>query len=105
MVAKIYIVSFPKYIAYLRVVEYVISPDFSLELTRFFPGKHLIHFLVLKMNDFRNFVLHNCILVFDAEQVYWKLQVTNLKNKEVTVNLKPHTLEKNGFSKTLNPKP
>ena len=34
----------------------VISPDFSLELTRFFPGKHLIHFLVLEMKDFRNFV-------------------------------------------------
>ena len=30
----------------------VISPDFSLELTGFFPGKHLIHFLVLKMKDF-----------------------------------------------------
>ena len=38
---------------------------------------HLIHFLVLKMKNFRNFVLHNCILVFDAEQVYLKLQVTN----------------------------
>ena len=37
-------------------------------------------------------VLHNCILVFDAEQVYLKLQVINLKNKEVTVNLKPQTL-------------
>ena len=31
----------------------------------------------------RNFVLHNCILVFDAEQVYLELQVTNLKNKEL----------------------
>ena len=30
----------------------VISPDFSLELTGFFPGKHLLHFLVLKMKDF-----------------------------------------------------
>ena len=69
---------------------FVISPDFSLELTGFFPGKHLIHFLVLKMKDFRNFVLD-----FDAEQVYLKLQVTNLKNKEVTVNPKPQTLEKN----------
>ena len=57
------------------------------------------------MKDFRNFVLHNCILVFDAEQVYLKLQVINLKNKEVTVNPKPQTLEKNGFSKTLYPKP
>ena len=70
----------------------VISPDFSLELTGFFPGKHLIHFLVLKMKDFRNFVLD-----FDAEQVYLKLQVTNLKNKEVTVNPKPQTLRKNWF--------
>ena len=69
----------------------MISPDFFLELTGFFLGKDLIHFLVLKMKDFRNFVLHNCILVFDAEQVYLTLQVTNLKNKEVTVNPKPQT--------------
>ena len=75
----------------------MISPDFSLELTGFFPGKHLIHFLVLKMKDFRNFVLD-----FDAEQVYLKLQVTNLKNKEVTVNPKPQTLDKNWFFE--NPK-
>ena len=47
----------------------VISPDFPLELTEFFPGKHLIHFLVLRMKDFRNFVVHNCILVFDSEHV------------------------------------
>ena len=52
----------------------------------FFSGKHLIPFLVLKMKDFWNFVLDNYILVFDAEQVYLKLQATNLKNKEVTVN-------------------
>ena len=73
------------------------SPDFPFKLTGFFPGKHLIHFLVLKMKDFRNFVLDNCILDFDAEQVYLKLQVINLKNKEVTVNPKPQTLEKNWF--------
>ena len=83
----------------------VISPDFSLEFTGFFPGKHLIPFLMLKMQDFRNFVLDNCILDFDAEPVYFKRQVTNLKNNEVTVNPKPQTLEKIGFSKTLNPKP
>ena len=81
----------------------VISPDFSLELTGFFPGKHLIHFLVLKMKDFRNFILDNCILDFDAEQVYLNPQVINLKNKEVAVNPKPQTLEKIGFSK--NPIP
>ena len=84
-------------------LERVISPDFSLELTGFFPGKHLIHFLVLKMKDFRNFVLHNCILDFDAEQVYLKTQVTNLKNKKVTANPKLQTLEKNWVFK--NPKP
>ena len=86
----------------------VISPDFPLELTGFFPGKHLIHFLVLKMKDFWNFVLDNCILDFDAEQVYLKLQVTNLKNNEVTVNPKTQTLESFlVFRKpcTLNPKP
>ena len=86
------------------------SPDFSLELTGFFQGKHFIHFLVLKMKDFRNFVLDNCILDFDAEQVYLKPQVTNLKNKEVTANPKTQTLEKIWFFEnplpfTLNPKP
>ena len=80
-----------------RCILIVISPDFPLELTAFFPGKHLIHFLVLKIKDFRNFVLDNCILNFDAEQVYLKPQVINLKNKEVTVNPKPQTLEKNWF--------
>ena len=69
----------------------MISLDFPLELTGFSPGKHLILFLVLKMKDFRNFVLDNCILVFDAEQVYLKLQATNLKNQEVAVNPKPQT--------------
>ena len=32
----------------------MISPDFLLALTGFFSGKHLIHFLVLKMKDFWN---------------------------------------------------
>ena len=49
------------------------------------------------MKDFRNFVLHNCILVYDAEPVYLKLQVTNLGNKEVTVIPKPQTLGKKWF--------
>ena len=49
------------------------------------------------MMDFRNFVLDTFILDFDAEQVYLKLQVTNLKNNEVTVNPKPQTLEKIWF--------
>ena len=46
---------------------------------------------MLKTKDFQNFVVDNCILNFDAEQVYLKPQVTNLQNKE--------------YSKTLNPKP
>ena len=55
------------------------------------------------MKDFLNFVQDNCILDFDSEQVYLKLQVTNLKNNKVTVNPKPQTLEKNWFFE--NPKP
>ena len=81
----------------LSGVQWVISPVFPLELTGFFPGKHSIHFLVLKMKDFRNFVLHNCLLVSNAEQVYLMLQVINLKNKEVTVNPKTQTLKNNWF--------
>ena len=42
------------------------------------------------MQNFRNFVLHNCIVIFDAEQVYLKVQITNFKNKEVTTN--PRTI-------------
>ena len=79
----------------------MIYPDFALDLTGFFLGKHLLQFLANKMHDFRNFVQHNCIFIFDAEQVYLKLQVTDVKNKEVTANPNPETLEK----KTLNPKP
>ena len=55
------------------------------------------------MKDFRNFVLDNCILDFNAEQVYLKLQVTNLKKNEVTVNPNTQTLEKIWFFE--NPKP
>ena len=49
------------------------------------------------MKDFWDFVPDNCILVFDAEQVYLKLQAINLKNNEVTVNPKSQTLEKSWF--------
>ena len=52
------------------------------------------------MKDFRNFVLDKCILYFDAEQVYLKPQVTNLKNKEVAAN--PRIFSS---SKTLYPLP
>ena len=86
-----------------QATEQVIYTDFFLDFTGFFPGKHLIHFFVLKMKDFRNFVLDNSNVVFDAEQVYLKLQATNLKirvkNKEVTVNPKPQTLEKKLYPK------
>ena len=73
----------------------MIYPDFPLDLTGLFPGKHLIQFLANKMHDFRNFPLPKCILNFDPEQVYLKLQLTNVKNKEVTANPK----------EGLNPKP
>ena len=39
----------------------VMSPGFSLESTEFFLGKHIIHFLVFKIKDFRDFVLHKCM--------------------------------------------
>ena len=58
------------------------------------------------MHDFRNFVLHACILIFDAEQVCLKPQLTNFKNKEVTATVKstkPQTLKKKWFFE--NPKP
>ena len=48
------------------------------------------------MKYFRNFVIDYCILDFDAEQVYLKPQVTNLKTEEVTANPK---------ISALNPKP
>ena len=43
-----------------------IIPSF---LQDFPPGKHFIKFSANNMQDFRNFVLHNCIVVFDAEKV------------------------------------
>ena len=46
------------------------------------------------MQIFRNLVPHMFILNFDAEQVYLKIQVTNVKNMEVTASPKPQTLEK-----------
>ena len=78
----------------------MIFPDFFLDLTYF-----LIQFLANKMQDFRNFTftLHNCILVFDAENLYLN-QASNFKNKEVTANPKPQTLKKLVFLKTLNAK-
>ena len=51
--------------------DHEVAGQVSSDISRFFPGKHLIHFLVLKMKAFRNFVLDNCILDFDAEQVYF----------------------------------
>ena len=58
------------------------------------------------MQDFWDLVVHNCFLNFNDEEVYLKLQVTNVKNKEVmATNLQLQTLEKIGLSRTLNPKP
>ena len=41
------------------------------------------------MQNSQKFVLNNCILIFDAEQVYLKVQITNVKNKEVTAKPRP----------------
>ena len=62
---------------------------FSPRIDRIFPGEALNPFFGAQDKGFSDFVLDNCILDFDAEQVYVKLQVTNLKNKEVTVNPQP----------------
>ena len=37
------------------------------------------------MKTFWNFVLYNCILIFDAEQICLKFQVTNVKNNTFKV--------------------
>ena len=84
-------------------IDSMISPDFRLSLTGFFSLKLLIHFLVLKIKNFRNSVLRNCVLVFDAKQVFLNLQVINLKNNEVPVNPKLQTLEKNWFIENPTP--
>ena len=81
----------------------VIYTDFPFNLTRFFQGKHLIKFLANKMHDFQDVVLHDCMFIFDAGQVYSKLHLTKLKKKEVTENPKPQTRDKNWFFE--NPKP
>ena len=44
-------------------------------------------------------------MIFDAEQVYLKLQATNFKIKEVTTNPKLQTLKKNWSFENPNPKP
>ena len=41
--------------------QWVIFPDFPLKSSGFFPGKHFNHFLLLKMKDFLDFVLHDGI--------------------------------------------
>ena len=46
------------------------------------------------MQDCENFVIHNCLVIFDTEQNYLKLLVTYFKNKEVTTSPKPQTLKK-----------
>ena len=48
----------------------VIFPDFLLNLTGFFQGKHLMPFYANVMYNFGNLVLHNCTVIFDAERVY-----------------------------------
>ena len=62
--------------AALLLIWAVIYPDFPPNLTGFFSGKHLIQLLANKLQDFWNFVLHYCVLLFDSEQIYLKIQVT-----------------------------
>ena len=68
-------------------------------------------FLVLKMKgfgiSFYIMIAAFSFLTLNKFNLSFKtVQVTNLKNEEVTVNSKPQTPEKIGFSKTLkNPKP
>ena len=66
-----------------------------------------MHFMVLKMEDFRNLFHMTAFSFFYAEQFYLRLHDNHVKNKEeeVTVNPKPQTLKKIGFLNTLNPKP
>ena len=59
------------------------------------------------MQDLRKFVLNKWIVIFGAEQVYLKRQVTNLKNKEVAAIPKPkscQTQKKIDLSKILKTK-
>ena len=77
---------------------------FSSRFDLIFSGEHLIQFIANKMQDFRNFVLHNCILIFDDGQFYSKPQVSNFKNKAVAALPYPQTLSKIDFLKALSPK-
>ena len=67
----------------------VMYPDFPLESTRLCPGKHLIRFLVIKMQKFRELELtHISIVIFNAEQVYLKLPSTNIALKLIWENIR-----------------
>ena len=79
----------------------VIYPDFPLNSTVFFPLETLYPILAYKTQMLFHITVFS---FFDAEQVYLKIQVTNVKNKEVTANPKPPTLEKNWSFKNPNPK-
>ena len=86
--------------------ELVIYLDFPFDLTGIFSGKHLIQYKANKLPNFWKFILHDCILIFDAEQVYLKHQVTNsrikLQQTLIPANPNPNPY---CFLKTLNPKP
>ena len=67
---------------------HVMYPDFPLESTRLCLGKHLIRFLVIKMQEFLEFELtHISIVIFNAEQVYLKLPATNIALKLIWENI------------------
>ena len=80
-----------------------IFPSIRLDFFRGNGLKHWIQFLANKVQEFWNLELHCCILNVETWQVYIKLQVTNVKNKKVTVNQKPQDLEKKCSFENANP--
>ena len=75
------------------ILCFVIYLDFPLDFTEFFqgkPGKHFIQFSTNKMQDFRNFVLHNW---------FFFLRWTSLLKLQRTNHLKE------SYSKPENPNP
>ena len=64
-------------------------PDFPLDSTEFFSGEHLAPLNPIFGDidaGISRFHLHISIVIFDAEQVYFRPQVSNFKIKEVTTN-------------------
>ena len=67
----------------------------SLNFTGICSAKYFNQFLESKLQDFRNFVLHTCIVIFDDEQVYltlrdkFKSPISRLRKEQRTPDPKP----------------